>query len=313
MIRILLVLAFPFLGPCCLGQNKDSLGLPVTDIKVTLLGTGTPNPGMVRFGPSILVEAGTEKLIFDAGRGCLQRLNQLHLSYARINAIFLTHLHSDHIVGLPDLWLTGWLLSNRRTAQQVFGPEGTAEMMNHLQKAFAYDIGIRISDDHAPEEGCRFRVKDIRQGVVYENNGVRVTAFEVDHYPIVPAFGYRVDYHGHSVVLSGDTRYSENLIKFAKGTDLLIHEVAIAPENLLSSDPDYHIYAHHTSIEQTCQVFRAVRPRLAVYSHIVKLGGLLESDLSKRAMAHYPGKFIIGEDLMGFVIGDAIEVRPFRE
>ena len=109
-------------------------------------------------------------------------------------------------------------------------PQGPDEMLNNLRKAFAFDIKMRVEDDKRSEEGSKFLVKEIQQGVIYEKNGVKVIAFLVDHYPIVPAFGYRVEYKGHSVVLSGDTRYSENVIKFAKGADLLIHEVAIAPD-----------------------------------------------------------------------------------
>ncbi len=182
---------------------------------------------------SILVEAGSEMMLFDAGRGCLQRLRQLNLSYDQLTALFLTHLHSDHIVGLPDLWLTGWIITKRPTPLKVFGPVGTANMIEYLQKAYAFDINIRIEDDKAPREGSKLLVTDIQQGVIYENHGVKVTAFEVDHGIIKPAFGYRIDYKGHSAVLSGDTKYSENLIRFAKGTDILIHEVVIAPDSYL--------------------------------------------------------------------------------
>jgi ribonuclease Z len=120
------------------------------------------------------------------------------------------------------LWLTGWLISRRPTPLKVFGPTGTAEMIMYLQKAYAYDIKIRIEDDKAQAEGSKLLVTENEEGIVFENNGVKVIAFLVDHYPVIPAYGYRIEYKGHSVVLSGDTRYSENLIKFAKGTDLLI-------------------------------------------------------------------------------------------
>ena len=126
--------------------------LPVTSqaqaLKVTLLGTGNPRPVMSRFGPSILVEAGKEKLLFDCGRGATQRLYQLKIPFTEVTGLFLTHLHSDHTVGIPDLWLTGWVMG-RVAPLPVWGPEGTMAMMEHLQKAYAFDIHIpRISFSH---------------------------------------------------------------------------------------------------------------------------------------------------------------------
>lgn len=296
-----------------LSATIDSTMANLPLIKVTLLGTGTPLPIMERFGPSILVQAGTETLVFDAGRGCIQRLRQLNVSYDKLNAVFLTHFHSDHIIGLPDLWLTGWLTSKRSIPLQLLGPLGTDEMIKNLQKAFAYDIKMRIEDDKIPAEGSKILVSEIQQGVIYEKNGVKVIAFEVDHYPIVPAFGYRLEYKGHSVVLSGDTRYSENLIKYAKGTDLLIHEVVIALQTVSKSDPKYQIWAHHTTVEQTCKIFNEVKPKLAVYSHISKLHGLDEQDLVKRTKANYSGMAIVGEDLMSFSIGDTVYMSAWQK
>ena len=178
------------------------------EIKVTLLGTGCPPPVMHRFGPSTLVEAGEQKLLFDAGRGALQRLTQLKVRWQDVQGVFLTHLHSDHVVGLPDLWLTGWLVgAGRNVPLQVWGPRGTKKMLSHLEQAYEYDIRIRLYDDHAAPDGVVLLAEDISEGVVYDKGGVKITVFEVDHTPIKPAFGYRIDYAGRSVVLSGDRHW----------------------------------------------------------------------------------------------------------
>jgi ribonuclease Z len=282
-------------------------------IKVTLLGTGTPQPLMERFGPSILVQAGREILLFDAGRGCLQRLRQLHIEYNTLDSLFFTHLHSDHIVVLPDLWLTGWLVSQRTIPLPVFGPGGTKQMTDYLRQAYAFDIKIRAADDKAALEGSKLETTDIKEGIVYEKNGVKVIAFLVDHYPVVPAYGYRIEYRGRSVVLSGDTRYSENLIKYAKGTDLLVHEVAIASDTLRKTDPKYNVLAHHTTPEQACKVFNAVKPKLAVYSHIVRLYNYPADEILKRSRATYSDPLVLGEDLMSFSVGDTITVKAWVE
>ncbi len=240
-------------------------------------------------------------------------MRQIKLEYDKLDALFITHLHSDHIVGLPDLWLTGWLVAQRNIPLPVFGPAGTKQMTDCLHKAYDYDIKIRIEDDNASIDGSRFVTTDINEGAVYEKNGVKVIAFLVDHYPIVPAFGYRIEYNGHSVVLSGDTKYSENLIRFAKGADLLVHEVAIAPDTLSKTDPKYHILAHHTNPEQAARVFNAVNPKLAVYSHIVRIYGRTTEEIMKRTKANYQGPLVLGEDLMSFSVGDTITIKAWQE
>lgn len=292
--------------------KNDSIKDNTIVMRVSLLGTGTPKPIMERFGPSILVQAGSETLLFDAGRGCLQRLTQLNVSYQRISALFLTHLHSDHIVGLPDLWLTGWLASKRATPLLVFGPTGSSKMIEYLQKAFEYDIKIRIEDDKASPDGCKLSINEIKEGSIYEKNGVKVIAFEVDHYPIKPAFGYRIEYKGHTVVLSGDTRYSENLIKYARGTDVLIHEVVLPPDTLSKADPRYNIVAHHTTPQQASKIFNEVKPKLAVYSHISNPYVRNEQEIVKQTKANYSGPVILGEDLTTILIGDSVSVSTWK-
>ena len=285
------------------------------EFKVTLLGTGNPRPVMSRFGPSILVEAGKEKLIFDCGRGAAQRLEQLKIPFSEITGLFLTHLHSDHTVGIPDLWLTGWVMG-RTTPLPVWGPKGTKAMMEHLREAYAFDIHIRRDvDTKLPGAGAETVAKDIDEGIVYDSAGVKVTAFLVDHGEIKPAFGYRVDYGGHSVTLSGDTRPSENLVKFAQGTDVLIHEV-IDPEafaETVSTDTREQrmkIIEHHTTPEQAGIIFTRVKPKLAVYSHIVPPD---VPDVIPHTRKTYAGPLEVGEDLMCIEIGDKIAIhRPSR-
>ena len=287
--------------------------LSAQEITVTLLGTGNTGTAVDRLGPSTLVQAGGQVLVFDAGRGALQRLSQAGVTGAQVDAIFLTHLHSDHLVGFPELWLSGWLFATRTRPWRVFGPTGTAAMADHLQQAFSIDVKSRVQENAPllPAAGAELMATDIRPGIVFENNGVRVTAIEVDHRAIAPAFGYRVDYADRSVVLSGDTQPVDNLIKAAQGTDLLIHEVYDANEELLKQNPRLsRVQTFHTSASQAGTVFARVHPKLAVYSHIV-LRGVTPTELVQRTRATYKGPLMVGDDLMRFAIGENIAVdRP---
>jgi ribonuclease Z len=293
-------------------------------LKVTLLGTGTPIPRIERFGPSILVEAASERFLFDCGRGASMRLWQLHIPIRGVTAVFFTHLHSDHIVGFPDLWLTGWLpppFGQRTEPMLVHGPAGTKNMIMHLEKAYEADIRIRMADERLSRSGVTIFTKEINEGVVYEKNGLKVTAFNVDHGELIkPAFGYRIDFQGRSVVLSGDTRVSENLILFSKGTDVLFHEVAAAKlENLRTSEAARRIVGHHTTPEDAGRVFDRVKPKLAVYTHI----GLLSTDPAISAPTvedmvsltrkTYSGPLEVGEDLMSIEVGERITVHRFAQ
>lgn len=296
-----------------------SLALPslvlAQGIKVTLLGTGCPQPVMQRFGASTLVQAGNQTLLIDAGRGALQRLTQARVPWQDVTGVLLTHLHSDHVVGFPDLFLTGGLFAPGRGALHVWGPEGTTEMMSFLAKAFAEDMRVRVASEGANPAAMDLEARDVREGIVLDADGVRVTAFAVEHGALKSAFGYRIDYGGRSVVLSGDTRVSGNLVRHAAGADLLIHEVLV-PEALrrAGAPPDRiaGIAALHTTPEQAGGVFARVRPRLAVYSHVCPPGAT-QDDLRDATRTTYDGPVELGEDLMVIEVGDQITIhRPAR-
>src|ERR1700730_2140994 len=215
--------------------------------RVTLLGTGSPDPVVNRFSASTLVEAGEQKLLFDAGRGVTIRLWQCQVPLSRIDVVFFTHYHSDHTIGLPDLLLTGWLppsFGHRVAPLHVVGPVGAKSLLSTLAAAYVADIKGREEEQHLPAEGVASKVDEFsKDGVVYEKDGVRVTAFEVDH-GFKPAYGYRIDYDGRSVLLSGDTKLNDNVVKHGEGVDLLIHEVFVASAELLKSPAIQHILSN---------------------------------------------------------------------
>nr|WP_256464576.1 MULTISPECIES: MBL fold metallo-hydrolase [unclassified Bradyrhizobium] len=171
-----------------------------------MLGTGVPIPLPDRFGPSTLIEAGDHTLLMDAGRGATIRLFQLGVLIGSIDALLLTHFHSDHTVGIPDLWLTGWLSSyfgNRRRPFNVIGPLGTAKLMHHIEAAYSQDIEIRVADEKLAREHASIAVKEFSgDSVVCQANDLRVAAFTVDHgEAIKPAYGYRIEYQGRVAVI----------------------------------------------------------------------------------------------------------------
>ena len=301
---------------CLSGQTRAAFqaangDVPAKAIRVTLLGTASgPRVHMGMAGISTLVEAGGERLLFDAGRGSMQRLVQAGIPMNAVTKLFLTHLHSDHVIGVPDLLLSPWSAQpERKVPLEIWGPNGTRDMMRHLQQAFAFDIRMRRDvDESFSRDGIRVVAHDIREGKVYGRNGVTVTAFLVTHGLVTPSFGYRVDYAGRSVAVSGDTSPSDNLVAFCKGVDVLIHE-AIDVDLLRSLVPNQErreaIVTRHTTPEQAAGIFNRVLPRLAVFSHSPGTAGIVQ-----QTMRFYSGRVLMGTDLMEIDIGDEVRVRP---
>jgi ribonuclease Z len=241
----------------------------------------------------------------------MQRLVQAGFPMNAVTKLFLTHLHSDHVIDIPDLMLTPWSAApERKVPLEVWGPDGTRNMMRHLEQAFAFDIHVRRDvDESFSPDGIRTIAHDVRVGKVYQKNGVTVSAFLVAHGLVKPSYGYRVDYAGRSLALSGDTSPTDNLVNNCKGVDVLIHE-AIDMETLrkLVTNPQVlqAIVARHTTPEQAAGIFSRVSPRLAVFSHNPRAAGIVEQ--TKRS---YSGRVEMGEDLMVIDIGEQVRVtRP---
>ncbi len=355
------------------------------EMQLILLGTGYPRPDPERAGPATAVVVGDRIFIVDAGRNVMTRFWQTQLPSKDIRAVFLTHLHSDHTSGLPDLFATSWIFG-RYAPLEFYGPEGTDKLADALVTYFAEDIRIRrdLTEIH-PGAGASINPHIVQEGVVYEDADVRITAFAVDHRPVEPAFGYRFDLlapgsgdeagpaagrpqasssafrtslrkagqpfrvdndcsvsHGalapeanppspsfsvtsvssvvkspsisdagsapppsprcilYSVVISGDTRPSENLIKHAKGADILVHEVYL-PEHFDDVDsPEVaaRLKAYHTSADEVGQVAAAAEVKLLVLTHVIPGDG--EKTILERASKHFKGKVVVGKDLMRF-------------
>ena len=309
-MRLIIILAA---AACALLAPRPSLA--DEGFRVTLLGTATPTPRANRMGPSTLIEAGDHKFLIDAGRGATIRLGQLGIPLGKIDVLFLTHYHSDHTSGVPDLWLTGWLAppyAGRKGSFNVIGPTGAKSLMDGLQQAYAADIRIREDDEKLPPDAVAVQVVEFSSdGVVYDRDGVRVTAFEVNHGDAIkPAFGYRIDYRGKSAVISGDTRFNENVIRYGAGADVLIHEVGVANPEAMKLPAVQRIMAHHTSPREAGIVFDRARPKLAVYTHMSRLGNPEPTTgyIVAETRLTYRGPLVVGEDLMTFDIGDGIAV-----
>ncbi len=281
-------------------------------LKVTLLGTGSPRPSVDRYGPAVLVEVGGKNLLFDTGRGVVQRLRMLDVSISGIQQVFFTHLHSDHISALDDVWLTGWIYQ-RKNPLHVYGPDGTQSFVKNMQQAYEFDANLRHQYAGLESNAAKVVATNIKPGVIFSENGVKVTAFLVDHKPVDPAYGYRIDFGDRSVVISGDTTYSQSLVDHSMGVDLLVHEIIAIKNEILDKNPRLQkIERYHTDPKQLIKVLNAVKPRVAVMTHVIVVG-ISEDEVVEQINNSYEGEIYMGEDLMSFEIGSSIKVIPYSK
>ena len=275
--------------------------------KIIFLGTGTPNPDPEHLGASLVILVDEEPYLVDFGAGLVRQAACLTPRYGgaypalaarNFKTAFLTHLHSDHTVGYPDLILTPWVMG-RDTPLEVYGPEGIQKMTEHLLKAYEDDIHYRLYGlEPANNQGWRVNAHEIEEGLIYEDALIKVEAFHVKHGTWHNAFGFRFTTPDKVIVISGDTMPCENILKYAKDADVLIHEV-YSQAGFEKKDEFWQNYhaINHTSTTQLAEIAKQTQPELLVLYHVLYWGHSDEDILTEIA-EHYDGKVIVSKDLM---------------
>ena len=288
------------------GRTESAGDAPVdysSGTYLVLLGTGNPNTDPDKSGPAVAVVVGGRAYLVDAGPGVVRRAaaaarNGVEaLQSPRLDILFLTHLHSDHTVGLPDVIFTPWVLGRERPLE-VYGPPGVKEMTDHLLAAYDKDIRVRIDGlEPASTEGYKVNAHEIEQGIVYEDDRVRVTAFPVRHGSWDAAFGYRFESADRVIVISGDAAPSESIVAYCDACDILVHEV-YAQAGFERREPVWQRYhsQFHTSSVELAQIASRARPRLLVLYHELLWGTTIEQLLEEIATG-WQGEVVYGEDL----------------
>ncbi|MEI7850188.1 MAG: MBL fold metallo-hydrolase [Chloroflexota bacterium] len=300
---------------------------PVKDgLYAGLCGTGSPMPDINRAGPCVAVLAGKHFFIVDAGEGSTRNILLMNLPIGKTDAILLTHFHSDHIADLGEMELQRWAGGSNKIPVEVIGPTGVEQVVQGFNLAFQLDDGYRV-EHHGPETmpptGAGGVAKPFELSgesdasvVVFEQDGVKITAFKVNHFPVTPAVGYRFDYEGRSIVISGDTVYSESLMEHAKGADVLFHEALNTAMVQLMNDNSgetgspsigkitHDIPSYHSTPEDAAKIAAAAGVRQLVYYHIIPplpspvLKNLFIGDAKK----YYSGPITMGEDGLLFFL-----------
>jgi ribonuclease Z len=291
-----------------------------------LCGTGSPMPDINRVGPCVSVLAGGHAFIVDAGEGSTRNVSLMNFPIGKTEAILLTHFHSDHISDLGEMELQRWAGGVNQTPVTVIGPTGVEQVVEGFNLAYQLDAGYRVAH-HGPAVmpptgagavASPFELSDEYNAsvVVFDEDGVKITAFKVDHRPVEPAVGYRFDYKGRSLVISGDTVYSESLLEQAQGVDLLFHEALnVNMVNMMNQNADvngspsignitHDIPSYHSTPEDAAKIAGLAGVKQLVYYHIIPPlpSPVLKNFFLGDARNYYTGPITMGEDGMLFFL-----------
>ena len=269
---------------------------------ITLLGTGCPQVDPQRFGPASLVRSNGRQFLIDFGSGVTQRLVGAGSSGAALDAVLLTHLHSDHVVDLYQLIISSWH-QGRDRPQRIFGPAGTRAFAEATMAIWRAEREGRIAWERRPSTAAlELDVIEFAEGPIWHEGGMRIAAFEVDHRPVQPAFGFLFEADGCRVAFSGDTTVCDNLVVWAKDVDLLVHECFIHQELVArrggrADQGLENVAAYHTLSSQVGKVARRAGARLLVLNHFVPVE-FDRDTLLREVSADFAGPVVIGEDLL---------------
>ena len=271
--------------------------------QIVLLGTGTPNADPDRSGPAVAIVVNDTPYVVDCGPGVVRRAAAAArkgvkgLAVEKLRRLFITHLHSDHTAGLPDFIFTPAVLE-RDAPLEIFGPPGIRKMTDHILKAYAEDINIRLRGlEPAKPRGYEVRVNEIKPGVVYRDENVTVKAFPVKHGSWKQAFGFRFETLDRTVVISGDCAPSESVVENCNGCDVLIHEV-YSTTGFARRPPEWQRYHSnfHTSSKELAEIAAKAKPGLLILYHQL-LWGATPDQLLEEIKLGYQGKVVFGNDL----------------
>ena len=272
---------------------------------VVMLGAGTPIPDPRSSGPAVAIVVHGQAYLFDAGAGVVRRAEEAAdrhrlpaLQAPNLAKLFLTHLHSDHTLGYPDVMLTPWV-TGRRQPLEVFGPKGTASMTEHIKQAYSEDIGVRSEGlEHLEPVGLRVNIHEISEGPVYRDAHISVRAFLVSHGTWPQAFGYAIEAGGRTIVISGDTAPCPAIEAACQGCDVLVHEVYSALRFTQLSEPVQRYHASfHTSTRELAAIAARSKPKLLVLYHQLYFGPREGVDLEKEIHQSYSGAVVSSRDL----------------